>query len=92
MQIEVIPCAGGGAPPEGWPHSGEVEFQEVSACYRPGLPPVLNALSFTVKVWGVGGTLPVQPQACVMCAVSALMMHCNLCWLMRRQGVQFDIC
>ena len=42
--------AGGGAPPDGWPHSGEVEFQEVSACYRPGLPPVLNALSFTVKV------------------------------------------
>ena len=42
--------AGGGSPPDGWPHSGQVEFQEVGACYRPGLPPVLTQLSFTIKV------------------------------------------
>ena len=48
--IKLLMITGGGAPPEGWPHSGEVEFQKVSACYRPGLPPVLSALSFTVKV------------------------------------------
>ena len=42
--------AGGGSPQDGWPHSGKVEFQEVAACYRPGLPPVLTQLSFTIEV------------------------------------------
>jgi ABC-type multidrug transport system fused ATPase/permease subunit len=39
---------GGPAPPPGWPASGEVEYRSVTASYRPGLPPVLRALSFTV--------------------------------------------
>ena len=43
-------AAGGGSPPDGWPLCGEVTFEGVSACYRPGLPPVLSQLSFTIKV------------------------------------------
>ena len=34
----------------GWPGSGSVEFQGVTARYRPGLPPVLSDLTFTVEV------------------------------------------
>ena len=41
---------GGGAPPSGWPSAGSLEYCGVTACYRPGLPPVLNDLSFTLEV------------------------------------------
>lgn len=35
-------------PPPSWPASGSVEFDQVTAIYRPGLPPVLVSLSFTL--------------------------------------------
>jgi ATP-binding cassette subfamily C (CFTR/MRP) protein 4 len=41
---------GGGAPPPGWPASGHIHFQSVSARYRAGLPPVLKTLTFTIQV------------------------------------------
>jgi len=31
-----------------WPSAGQVKFQDVYLCYRPGLPDVLKGLSFTV--------------------------------------------
>ncbi|GIL76009.1 hypothetical protein Vretifemale_5748, partial [Volvox reticuliferus] len=37
---------GGGSPPPGWPKSGAITYQDVTAVYRPGLPPVLRDLSF----------------------------------------------
>ncbi|KAG2425890.1 hypothetical protein HYH02_014893 [Chlamydomonas schloesseri] len=37
---------GGAAPPEGWPRSGALEYEDVTAVYRPGLPPVLRGISF----------------------------------------------
>lgn len=43
-------CDGAPAPPSGWPSGGRLAFEGVSACYRPGLPPVLRDLSFTVPV------------------------------------------
>lgn len=47
-------------PPHGWPSSGLVEFENVGFRYRPGLPPVLHGLSFTIspteKVGIVGRT------------------------------------
>ncbi|KAL8033751.1 hypothetical protein ABFX02_13G178300 [Erythranthe guttata] len=47
-------------PPPGWPASGFVKFENVSMRYRPGLPPVLKGLSFTIyphqKVGIVGRT------------------------------------
>jgi len=47
-------------PPLGWPSSGTIKFEEVVMRYRPGLPPVLHGLSFTVfpseKVGIVGRT------------------------------------
>ncbi len=39
---------GGGAPPPGWPRSGALSYEAVTAVYRPGLPPVLRDLSFTL--------------------------------------------
>ncbi|PRQ29587.1 putative xenobiotic-transporting ATPase [Rosa chinensis] len=36
-------------PPHGWPSSGSIEFEDVVLRYRPGLPPVLHGLSFTVS-------------------------------------------
>lgn len=33
-------------PPPGWPASGSLEFQSVTARYRPGLPPVLSGVTF----------------------------------------------
>ena len=39
---------GGGRPPPGWPGDGAVEYQGVSAIYRPGLPPVLRDLTFAI--------------------------------------------
>ena len=43
--------AGAGAGVGGlWPSAGAVEFRDVTMCYRPGLPPVLKGLSFSVEV------------------------------------------
>lgn len=36
-------------PPENWPETGTIEFQDVSAQYRPHLPLVLHHLSLTIK-------------------------------------------
>ncbi|KAM1213164.1 hypothetical protein PS2_004614 [Malus domestica] len=36
-------------PQPGWPSSGSIEFEDVVLHYRPGLPPVLHGLSFTVS-------------------------------------------
>lgn len=50
----------GNRPPPGWPASGLVRFEDVILRYRPGLPPVLKGLSFTInphqKVGIVGRT------------------------------------
>lgn len=35
--------------PQDWPSKGEIEFSSVMMRYRPGLPLVLNGLSFSVK-------------------------------------------
>lgn len=47
-------------PPTGWPSLGLVEFDNVGFRYRPGLPPVLHGLSFSIspteKVGIVGRT------------------------------------
>ncbi|XP_059280885.1 ABC transporter C family member 2-like isoform X3 [Lycium ferocissimum] len=47
-------------PPPGWPSSGFIKFEDVVLRYRPGLPPVLHGLSFTIssgqKVGIVGRT------------------------------------
>lgn len=52
LPTEVPPrvAEGGGTPPKGWPGGGRLVFDGVSARYRPGLPPVLSGLSFTVEV------------------------------------------
>jgi ATP-binding cassette subfamily C (CFTR/MRP) protein 4 len=52
---------GGPAPPPGWPASGQVEYRGVWARYRPGLPPVLRALSFTIPAGTSCGVVRVQP-------------------------------
>ncbi len=41
---------GGGAPPDGWPSGGAIDFHAVSARYRPGLPPVLKDMTFAIQV------------------------------------------
>ncbi|KAG9158028.1 hypothetical protein Leryth_000183, partial [Lithospermum erythrorhizon] len=47
-------------PPPGWPSRGLIKFENVVLRYRPGLPPVLRGLSFTIspteKVGIVGRT------------------------------------
>lgn len=35
-------------PPVSWPNSGALAFESVSCVYRPGLPPVLDGLSFSL--------------------------------------------
>lgn len=39
---------GGPAPPPNWPSAGALQYDNVSAVYRPGLPPVLRGLSFSL--------------------------------------------
>lgn len=34
--------------PDNWPSSGVITFQDVSLIYRPGLPPAINHLGFTI--------------------------------------------
>ena len=36
------------APPASWPEKGQVCFEALDVCYRPGLPLVLRSLTFTV--------------------------------------------
>lgn len=52
---------GGGAAPAGWPASGTITYENVTASYRPGLPPVLSNLSFTIQV-----SQHMPESACVM--------------------------
>lgn len=46
---------GGAAPPKGWPASGTLQYDRVTAVYRPGLPPVLQDVSFELQVGAWGG-------------------------------------
>lgn len=41
---------GGAAPPAGWPARGTITYENVTASYRAGLPPVLSDLSFEIQV------------------------------------------
>ncbi|BDA43779.1 probable cystic fibrosis transmembrane conductance regulator [Coccomyxa sp. Obi] len=51
LPAEVPPrvAEGGGTPPPSWPAGGRLVFENVSARYRPGLPPVLSDISFTLE-------------------------------------------
>ncbi|GAX75678.1 hypothetical protein CEUSTIGMA_g3121.t1 [Chlamydomonas eustigma] len=40
---------GGGEPPAGWPRSGALKYNHVTALYRPGLPPVLKDITFELQ-------------------------------------------
>ncbi|KAF6260228.1 P-loop containing nucleoside triphosphate hydrolase protein [Scenedesmus sp. NREL 46B-D3] len=40
---------GGAPPPPGWPSSGAITYKNVTASYRPGLPPVLQGISFHLR-------------------------------------------
>ena len=37
------------SPCTGWPSAGRIQYQGVTAIYRPGLPPVLRDLSFAIE-------------------------------------------
>lgn len=45
-------ASGGGKPPEGWPKTGTIVYDNVTASYRSGLPAVLSDVSFSIA----GGT------------------------------------
>ncbi len=51
LQYSQIPGELGGSvePPSSWPSTGSVEFRNVSARYRPGLPLVLKSLSLFIN-------------------------------------------
>ena len=36
-------------PPSDWPSTGSLAFEQVTCCYRPGLPPVLVGVSFSIS-------------------------------------------
>lgn len=55
--------------PPGWPAEGQIEYEGVTAIYRPGLPPVLRNLTFTVQA----GLL-----RCCWDASAACWPHCKL--------------
>ena len=38
-----------GHPPPLWPSSGKLEWQDVSLRYRPGLPPALRSVTWTIN-------------------------------------------
>lgn len=40
---------GGAAPPAGWPSQGALRYEQVTAVYRDGLPPVLRDISFDLE-------------------------------------------
>jgi len=44
-------------PPPGWPGDGRIEYQNVAAVYRKGLPPVLRDLTFTIPVCWLAAAL-----------------------------------
>ncbi|GLB40166.1 putative ABC protein [Lyophyllum shimeji] len=50
----------GSQPPPDWPQKGDIEFRQVSMCYRPGLPKVLRGFSMHImggeKIGVVGRT------------------------------------
>lgn len=50
LQEPPTVAQGGGKPPSDWPSGGTIDYRDVTAIYRPGLPPVLKDLSFTIQV------------------------------------------
>ena len=48
---------GGPPPPPGWPPHGGVDFEGVSAAYRPGLPLVLEEVSFSIPPGSTAGVV-----------------------------------
>ncbi|EFN52562.1 hypothetical protein CHLNCDRAFT_138549 [Chlorella variabilis] len=50
LEQEPATLAGGGPkPPPDWPAAGRIEYRDVTAIYRSGLPPVLRDLTFTLE-------------------------------------------
>jgi hypothetical protein len=62
---------GGGAPPAGWPRTGALRYEGVTASYRPGLPPVLRDLTFSLQV-GQWAWEPYHPRRCSAVAMQAM--------------------
>ena len=74
-------------PPPGWPSAAWLEFERVSACYRPGLPPVLQDLSFAVPVRG-GLCLPpdhVLLKPVILCLINYGVLRCQTCCALQRE-------
>ena len=62
---------GGGVPPEGWPFVGSITYDNVTAAYRPGLPPVLSNLSFTIQVQTACKIAAVETVITLVCKMPA---------------------
>jgi hypothetical protein len=52
-------------PPSEWPSRGGIKFQNVTLCYRKGLPDVLKGVSFSIQPGERLGTA-----AMILCALS----------------------
>ena len=79
---------GGGKPPSDWPAGGRIEYEKVTAVYRPGLPPVLRGLSFTIPVSARGETVPALPPCTALCLslVERQVHRCVWFWLWDYMG------
>jgi ABC-type multidrug transport system fused ATPase/permease subunit len=80
---------GGPPPPPGWPASGEVVYRGVSARYRPGLPPVLRGLSFTIPAGsscGVVGRTGSGKSSLMLTLFRCAGPRCRCAWRTWRRG------
>jgi ATP-binding cassette subfamily C (CFTR/MRP) protein 1 len=48
LRVEAPPIVAEARPPPGWPHAGAISIRNLTARYRPGLPPVLSGVSVEI--------------------------------------------
>jgi len=48
LPVEAPPIMPEARPPPGWPHAGAISIRNLTARYRPGLPPVLSGVSVDI--------------------------------------------
>jgi ABC-type multidrug transport system fused ATPase/permease subunit len=48
LPVEAPPIVAETRPPPGWPHAGAISIRNLTARYRPGLPPVLSGVSVDI--------------------------------------------
>ena len=86
LQEPPTVAQGGAAAPAGWPATGTITYEHVTAAYRPGLAPVLSDVSFTIQVslWNVCWLSQLLAEKCMSCSLTSFTYGVACCKALSR--------